>query len=151
VERDAGRRFDGRNDCARVCGATERLGADEGHVAGTEVTGAPGVLRQQSDQLLACGARDRPLRVHGVSEAEEDRLIGERVEVVPADGRDQQVDGVRADVDGAEDRVRAGAAQRSGAPVRGAGRDVRRGVAGFAAAGFAAAGFAAAGFAAAGA
>jgi hypothetical protein len=55
--------------------------------------------------------------VHGVPEAEEDRLIGERVQVVPVDSRDQQMDRVRADVDGAEDRVRAGGAQRSGALV----------------------------------
>ena len=60
--------------------------------------------------------------------------------MVPVYGRDQQVDGVRADVDGAEDRVRAGGAQRSGALVPGPGRAERRGVVGFAAAGFAAAG-----------
>ena len=118
VERDARRRLDGRDDRAGVRGAAERLGADEGHVAGTEVTGALGVVRQQSDQLLAGGAGDRPPGVHGVSETEEDRLIGERVELVPVDGRDQQVDRVRADVDGAEDRVRCrrcSAVWRSGA------------------------------------
>ncbi len=148
VERDAGRSLDGRDDCAGVCGATERLGADEGDLIDAERPGAPGVAHKESDELLAEGTRDRPVDVHGVPEAEEDRLVGERVEVVPVDGRDQQVDGVRADVDGAEDRVRAGAAQRSGAPVRGTRtRRAARGR-GFAAAGFAAAGFAAAGFAA---
>jgi hypothetical protein len=49
-------------------------------------------VRQQGDQLLAGGAGNCPVCVHGVTQTEEDRLVDERVEPVPRDRGDQQVD-----------------------------------------------------------
>ena len=133
VERDARRLLDRDDHPTRVGRPAQGLGGHERNATGAERPSALGVADELRDQDVAVRRGDGAERFDGVAQAELDRLVGERVDAVADDLGDEEVDGVRPDIDGGVD-ARAGLRAQLPAAF-GAGTD------GFAAGAFARGGF----------
>ena len=99
VEGDTGPCLHGMDDRRAVLRPAQRLRADERHVRGTEMPGRVDVGREDLHQASAGGRPEVPVRRHAVAQAEEHRLVEERLDEVVVDRGHEEVDAGRADVD----------------------------------------------------
>ena len=105
VEGDVGARLGLADERHRVESPTDRLRADDRQRAGPEPSRRGGVAREGVDDVETSAWPDPSVARDTVAQAEEHGLVDERFDAVAGDSGDEQVDAVRADVDGGTDRA----------------------------------------------
>ena len=104
VQGDVGARLDLPDERRRVIGAADGLGADDGDLLGPEPVRRGRVARQRVHDVAAGLRADLAVPRDAIAQAEEHRLVEQRLDAMARDRRDQQVDAVGTDVDrGADD------------------------------------------------
>ena len=115
VERRPRGGLDVVDDPGGVRRATDRLRAQDGDGRRPVAAGDPGVALERGGQLIAGAPAEEPALGDRRAEPEEDGLVVDELEMVADDARDQQVDRIRAEVDGSADgRARVGWHDRGG-------------------------------------
>jgi hypothetical protein len=100
VQRRAGRHSNLLDDGRGVGGPPQRFGAEERDLGNSEATCRLHVPDKRGDKLAAAGCAEWLPVVDGVTEAEEYRLVDERFQPVAGNGGDEQMNRVRAEIDG---------------------------------------------------
>jgi len=88
------------NDPGGVGGPPDRFSSEERDRRGAEIASGSRVADQRRDELRPPGSTERVSVVDRIAQAEEDRLVCERFETMTFDRCDEEVDRVRAEVDG---------------------------------------------------
>lgn len=95
-----------------VARPAEWLGTKQGHSLCARAPGGADVALENLDEAPALIARDHPVLVHGVAQAEELAVVAQRLDPAIPDECDEEVDAVAADIDGAADGDGVGRAAR---------------------------------------
>lgn len=91
------------NDRGSIGRPPDRFRAQECDVASAELAGRIRVADERRDELAACYRTQEPAFDDRGPEPQEDRLVQERLESMAGDGGDEDVDRIRAEIDGCAD------------------------------------------------